>query len=665
MQKFKQIYIIVLIFILAFSLRLVYLSQIKQSPLFYPATTGLDDALYYRWAQEISEGEWLGKEPFNAMPLYPYLLALIYKVFGSGILMPKIIQFVLGSLSCILIYLIAKKIFGNVSAIISALIACLYGPFIFYEEVLVATALTIFLYLLVFFSLLRAFEAPSWSRFFIFGLLAGISALTKSSILLFIPVLFILLILKQKAIKGAFFFMLSIGLGLFLAISPVTWRNYSVCNDFVPVAAHGGLNFYIGNNEDARGTFRTPKELGGTQQGLLVNSKIVAEKIKGKSLKASEVSQFWFSQGLQFVKVKPLKFVSLLAKKLLLFINFYEIPDVRDYRFTKQQFGILKMFFSFNIVFIFAVLGLILAKGPPLKTLLLKLFILMYVISVMLFFVNSRYRLPAVAFLIIFSGAGIYQYGKIVKKKAYKKALLCILPLLIVIGLGNMQLVRRDFSGSYNMMGLYYLERHDLPLAIAQFKKATEANPQMDSAHYNMGKAFMEAGDLQSALESFNQALKINPYLYETYNDKGNIYLSMNELDKAYAQFVRACELNPSYAPGHASLGLVYKKKEMWDLAIEEYRRALELNPDLAAGIYNNIGLVYYSRGLVEEAIFYFKKAIALEPNLVYAYYNLGLAFAKSEMFLYAKEQWEKAVALDPGFADAQERLNKLRELDY
>src|SRR5207248_8868595 len=40
-----------------------------------------------------------------------------------------------------------------------------------------------------------------------------------------------------------------------MPIVAVTVRNYIVSRQFVMIASHGGLNFYIGNNADADGTY--------------------------------------------------------------------------------------------------------------------------------------------------------------------------------------------------------------------------------------------------------------------------------------------------------------------------------------------------------------------------------------------------------------------------
>ena len=44
-------------------------------------------------------------------------------------------------------------------------------------------------------------------------------------------------------------------LGAALCIAPVTARNWFVTGEPVLITAHGGINFYIGNNPRASGTF--------------------------------------------------------------------------------------------------------------------------------------------------------------------------------------------------------------------------------------------------------------------------------------------------------------------------------------------------------------------------------------------------------------------------
>src|SRR5215472_11946939 len=89
------------IFATAFILRLLYLFQIQSIPLF-DRLAG-DGRTYDEWAQRIAAGDWLGSGVFYQAPLYPYFLGLLQTVIGHNVWAIRIVQALLGSLSCVLI----------------------------------------------------------------------------------------------------------------------------------------------------------------------------------------------------------------------------------------------------------------------------------------------------------------------------------------------------------------------------------------------------------------------------------------------------------------------------------------------------------------------------------------------------------------------------------
>src|SRR4051812_15199714 len=72
------------IFALALLIRLVHVWQLRASP-FFDVLMG-DARGYDEWARRIAGGEWIGRDVFYQAPLYPYFLAVIYKVFGHDLL---------------------------------------------------------------------------------------------------------------------------------------------------------------------------------------------------------------------------------------------------------------------------------------------------------------------------------------------------------------------------------------------------------------------------------------------------------------------------------------------------------------------------------------------------------------------------------------------------
>ena len=51
---------------------------------------------------------------------------------------------------------------------------------------------------------------------------------------------------------------------------------------------------------------------------------------------------------------------------------------------------------------------------------------------------------------------------------------------------------------------------------------------------------------------------------------------------------------------------------------------------------------------------------IKSNPNMAMAYNNLGVAMEKKGLVIEAKEQYQKALDLDPDYADAKQNLERL-----
>ncbi len=73
---------------------------------------------------------------------------------------------------------------------------------------------------------------------------------------------------------------------------------------------------------------------------------------------------------------------------------------------------------------------------------------------------------------------------------------------------------------------------------------------------------------------------------------------------------------------------------------------------------------MYYSlRGMNEEAISSAKKAVSLGPDDPETYYNLGVTYAKAQMYEEAISTWNTALRINPNFKKAQDYIQKAQEL--
>ena len=128
----RTVILLLLIILLAFSLRFIFFYQMARSPI---ADMVIEDSkTYHDWAREISGGEWLGKEVFFALPLYPYFLGLIYSVFGIHLQAARFIQVLMGTINCWLIFLLGRRLFNPAVGLLAAFFMSVYGWLIVYDS---------------------------------------------------------------------------------------------------------------------------------------------------------------------------------------------------------------------------------------------------------------------------------------------------------------------------------------------------------------------------------------------------------------------------------------------------------------------------------------------------------------------------------------------------
>lgn len=186
------------------------------------------------------------REAIDKAPVYPYLLATVYKIFG-GINLKAIqfIQAVFHSLTTLLIFFLVSKVINYKVAIITQFIVALHPILIWYTARIWIESVYVFLFTITCIFYIKLYENITYKNVIITGILNGITILTKSTIL-FLPVVLMMPFYFKKGIKG-FFALMIVALISFLVISPWLWRNYRLSDSHIFVHATLGQNIVLGN----------------------------------------------------------------------------------------------------------------------------------------------------------------------------------------------------------------------------------------------------------------------------------------------------------------------------------------------------------------------------------------------------------------------------------
>jgi tetratricopeptide (TPR) repeat protein len=555
--------LLLLLLTAALLVRLAHWWAVRDEPFF--AWLAMDSQEYDRWAQGVAAGDWLGSQVFFQAPLYPYALGALYAVFGHHLAAVYLAQILLAVAGIWALSRAGREMGGERVGLAAAALAAFYGPFVFHDVQLLkesaAAAVTCFLLWML----------ATRRHWLAAGLLLGILALLRENALLLLPFLLPLAAGKGFLRKGAL-----LAAGLALALAPVAIRNGIVGGDFLPTTFQGGVNFWIGNNPEADGTYRPivpGKQIPALERQEPVR---IAERELGRKLSPGEVSSFWMGRALSWAADHPGDFLRLQIRKLRMFWSWYEWPDAVDYYWVRGLSPALRWLapVEFGAVTLLALAGLWRIRRNPGPFAPALLFALGWMLTTVIFFLFSRYRLPAVPALMLLAAVPLAGMNR---KTAGLAAVALILPHLAGFE-PRLDLVH------YNL-GRIEDERGNPEAAREHYKAAFILNPKDFLACLNLGNHAARNGDWLTALRFYMRAETLEPGSDDVQSNLGGVHLALGQFDEAEARFDRALALNPQNLSALHNKSVLRLRRGDLDGARELNRRLLEADPANPAGL--------------------------------------------------------------------------------
>ena len=302
MNKFnkKKITLAVLIVVAALAVRLVVLFVLP------PVDPVADARQYDDLALSILAGDgfaWPDGEPTAYRPpLYPAFLALIYFMFGHQYMPVQLLQAVLLSLTCVLVFFIGRDIYDEKVACIAGIGCAFYPMLILPAYEILSEALFVFLFTLTFFLLIKCREKRGLAPLAGFSL--ALATFTKPFALFALP-FFIYWLWRQRCGAGVKSIIL-FALVFILSFVPWTIRNYRVFGEFVPIATVGGISFYNSHVFEAH-------RVGYNH---LENVPLEYHSIKNEALQ----SRYLVRHTLEYIADNPTKIAPLVFLKVVLLV---------------------------------------------------------------------------------------------------------------------------------------------------------------------------------------------------------------------------------------------------------------------------------------------------------------------------------------------------------
>jgi len=662
--QFRMFWIVTCV---AFALRLVHLWFMRGNPLFELPV--MDAAVHDIWARSILEGTWPGADPFFRAPLYPYLLAGLYWVFDAARFPVQLVHVIVSALGAGLAALSADRLWGRRAGYLAGfLLAALWTSIYFSAELLIVTVPTT-LNLLWLWLLLREDTPPDTRRLFLVGLVLGLSAIARPNVLIVLPVL-AWYAWRSLRTRPAGWLMLAVGLAL--PIVPVTVSNLVRGDDTVLIASQGGMNFFIGNNSASDGRTAIVPGTRPTWQGGYDDAVAMAERTEGRQLKHSEVDRYFLGRGLAFWVEEPAAAAKLYWRKLSMLLGAGERSNNKFIYAWREWSPLLKVpvLVGWPALLFLAVLGWSRRDGGARSRVLLLGTVAAYGVSILLFFVNARFRLPVAAIMAIPAGAGLDALVSAIGRRRWQFGL--IGPFLAVILLAfslsdwlGFREHRTEANPFYRFtLGNAYISRGDNGLAVAAYREALAIEDRYpnrqfelvkDNLYDALGDALRREGRENEALRATVQWVDASPNSHPARLKLGDLLLAAGRVDEAEVQFEIVLRSNPDDRGAMLGSAWVAYHEGAYGMALRRFQTLNRKQSDARAFFGTGLCLMALDRDREAESAF--KQVLELSPGYWQALGNLAEIYKRAGRLAEARSAYQRLLRLNPSDAHAREWL--------
>ncbi|HQQ77137.1 MAG TPA: tetratricopeptide repeat protein [Thermoanaerobaculia bacterium] len=552
------------IFLFAFGFRFFVSSSLSHLGLWQSPQFDAHENL--AWAHALAAGEFQWPSPPTHGPAYPFLLALLLKVFGT-VSAARVAQAALASATCVLAARTGELLFERRAGLAAGVLLAVSGPVAlvdvsFWEEGFVSFLLSAALLLLV------ARRTPAFAG--ASGLLLGIACAARPTAVLFVlAALAFVLFLEGSSRPGPTAAALLLGVAVVLL--PAVIGSSRAAGHFVFVRAYGAVNLWIGNDP-----------AGGGVQNARPNGpwdRLAAEPARAGVAPKDE--EAWFTRrAIERATADPVGLARVVLSKLAWLTQAEEPRDNHAFAFFASQSGILRILPGFGLLFAMAAAAFF-ARLPLRTAGLPLLWIVAGVLPFLAALAGLRYRMPVVPAVALFAGAGAAHLLDRVKKRDLR---LVAAPAVVVA----------------LTLCASHVRRHP-PSHVFAEEWALEGN------------AWMELGKPAEAERTLRRAVEADPKAALPVEFLGRLRLAQGRAAEAADTFEESLRMDPDSRSAHFFLGQAREALGLWPGAASAYRAALAISPAFFPAQFH-LGRALLLAGDPAGAVAALEKAVALQP---------------------------------------------------
>ncbi len=637
-------------------LKLLILWQLAGHPLVQPEV-GLDTTEYAALARRVIAGDWaLGPGLYYVSPLYIYVLAVGLGVTHSFTAV-RVLQVLLGALAVGGIWTMARAWSTPRAAWFAAGLAATTGLITFYEVLIIQASIDVALTTAALLALTWALTGRGARWFVITGIVFGLASLNRPNMALAAAGVAAVMLIRWR-VRPA----ILLAAGVVMGMAPVAVRNAVVANQWSLVSSHGGLNFYIGNSEMATGFYHGVPGIQPDIKGQSRDTRLVAEQALGRPLTDAEVSDYFMDLGWKWIRENPGPATRLFLKKLGFVFHAQHVALPYSYPFFVYDADTSLRFYAIGpwLLIPLGVVGLVVMWGraqDQSSALVWIAFVPIYAVSVAMFFVAERYRLPLLVPLCLGCGIALDAFAGHVSARQWRPLAVPMLAVIVGLGLVNS---RQTISDARWMEGLKMAQRLAIlnrDAEVAEWVKKLEPGAERPGrVQHEVGMQYFLGGKLDRALPYLTEAQRLDPGQPEVEYGLGQALLKAGRPADALPHLQRGVAAGTTAPVAGYDLAVALQATGDVPGAVRAIRN-INPAPKDSSEVWLKIGRLAASCKAPDVAERFFKRGAELAPNDAGARVQYGLNLLVLNRIDEAAREFDAAVRLDPRDPDALAHL--------
>ncbi len=179
--------------------------------------------------------------------------------------------------------------------------------------------------------------------------------------------------------------------------------------------------------------------------------------------------------------------------------------------------------------------------------------------------------------------------------------------------------------------------------------KSDADNPKVLAIAYNnRGNAYISQGQFDLAIQDYDKSINLDPNFAKPLNNRGVAYKKQADYDRALQDFNAAIFIDSNYADAFANRAEIYQQKRDYSSAVKDLDVAIRLRPDLGAPLFNERCWLRAITGELQGALSDCNEAIRLDSSAATSFDSRGFTYLKLGQWDLAIADFNSALRLDP-----------------